>query len=114
MAILDTSAVIIRWKSKEHIADNITVVTMIEFPRILDYKNFHGSIYFPLLEEYKLAYDLQKELYKLGKPKAFADLVIAAIAINRGEKIVTKDTDFLEIAEVAKKLNRSLQVEFID
>ena len=113
MAILDTSATIIRWKNKEYIADNITVVTMIEFPRILDYEKFRGSIYFPLLEEYKLAYNLQKELYKLGKPKAFADLVIAAIAINRGEKIVTKDTDFLEIAEAAKKLNKTLQVELI-
>jgi len=40
MAILDTSAIIIRWKNKEHIADNITVVTMIEFPRILIIKSF--------------------------------------------------------------------------
>ncbi len=37
----------------------------------------------------------------VGKPKSFADLLIASICINRGEELITKDEDFLDIAKVS-------------
>ena len=101
MVVLDTSVVIERFKSNEEIEENITVVTLIEFPKISGYKHFKGSVYFPTIDEYSLAFELQKKLYEHGKPKAFSDLVIASISINRAEELITKDSDFKNIAEVS-------------
>jgi predicted nucleic acid-binding protein len=101
MAILDTSVVIERFKGNKEIKENVTVVTLIEFPRISGYKLFKGSVYFPTIDEYSLAFELQKKLYKRGKPKTFSDLVIASISINRAEELITKDNDFRNIAEVS-------------
>jgi len=36
---------------------------------------------------------LQEELMKRGKTKELADLLVAAICINRREKLITKDKD---------------------
>ena len=49
----------------------------------------------------ELAINLQIKLRKLGKPKPIADLLIAAICINRNEELITKDKDFLDIAKVS-------------
>ena len=51
-----------------------------------------------ILEDFKTAYDIQKDPYKTGKMKGFADLLIAAICINNKERLITKDTDFNDIA----------------
>ena len=48
-----------------------------------------------------LAIELQMKLRVKGKPKPFSDLLIASICINRDEELVTKDTDFEDIAEVS-------------
>lgn len=101
MVVLDTSVVIERFKGNEEIKENITVVTLIEFPKISGYKHFKGSVYFPTIDEYSLAFELQKKLYAQGKPKAFSDLVIASISINRAEELITKDNDFRNIAKVS-------------
>ena len=101
MVILDTSIVIERFKGNEEIKENITVATLIEFPRISGYKLFRGSVYFPTIDEYSLAFELQKKLYERGKPKAFSDLVIASISINRNEELITRDIDFRNIATVS-------------
>ena len=42
------------------------------------------------------------KLRKIGKPKPFSNLPIAAICINRNEKLITKDINFKDIAEVSK------------
>ena len=101
MVILDTSIVIERFRGNEEIKENITVATLIEFPRISGYKLFRGSVYFPTIDEYSLAFELQKKLYGRGKPKAFSDLVIASISINRNEELIARDTDFRNIAAVS-------------
>jgi len=48
-----------------------------------------------------LAYNIQLKLTAIGKSKSFADLLIAAICINRNEELITKDKDFLNIAKVS-------------
>ena len=101
MVILDTSIVIERFKCNEQIKENITVVTLIEFPKSSGSKLFNGDVYFPAIDEYSLAFELQKKLYAQGKPKAFSDLVIASISINRAEELITKDSDFKNIAAVS-------------
>jgi len=107
MALLDTSAVILRYKKQESIDDDITIVTVIEFPRIMMYKKFTGRVLFPTMDDYVLAYRLQVKLHKMGNPQSFADLLIAAITINRNETLVTADEDFIGIAEAANRLEKS-------
>ncbi len=102
MAVLDTNVVIQRVKNGEEITEDITGVTFVEFPRIVRYSKFSGNVLFPLLDDYLLAHRLQEKLLKKGEPRGFADLLIAAICINRGEELITYDSDFLAIAEVSE------------
>jgi len=68
---------------------------------ILKYVKFKGKVYYAKLGDFKKAYEIQEKLYRAGKMKGFADLLIAAVCINKGEKLVTKDTDFKDIAETS-------------
>jgi len=43
---------------------------------------------------------ISTELIKLGKPIPAVDAVIAAVALNNGLKVVTKDKHFLFVKEV--------------
>jgi len=73
---------------------------LIEYPKISGHPLFKGKVYLPTIEDYVLAFNIQKELYRRGKPKSFSDLVITAICINRKEKLITKDKNFKDIKEV--------------
>ena len=48
MTVLDTSIVIDRVKLRKRINEDITVVTFIEFPKIIYYKYFYGGVIFPI------------------------------------------------------------------
>ena len=100
MVVLDTSEVIERIKRRKTITENITIVSLIEYPKISGHPLFKGKVYLPTIEDYVLAFNIQKELYRKGKPKSFSDLVITAICINRKEKLITKDKNFKDIKEV--------------
>ena len=101
MVVLDTSVIIERVKRKEEIIENITAVTFVEYPKIVYYRKFYGKVLFPDIQDFILAYNIQNKLVKLGKAKSFADLLIASICINRNEELITKDKDFLDIANVS-------------
>jgi len=102
MVVLDTSVLIDKLRHGEEVRENITVVSLIEYPKVSGHPLFKGTVYFPTLDDFVRAFQIQKELLKKGKPKSFADLVIAAICINRGELLLTKDEDFGDIAEVSE------------
>ena len=108
MVVLDTNVIIDRIKGKANIQENVTAISVIEFPLTLKYVKFKGKVYYPKLEDFKKAYKIQEKLYQIGKMKSFADLLIAAICINKREKLVTKDTDFKDIAETS-----DLEVEIL-
>ncbi len=40
----------------------------------------------------------------MGEPQAFADLLVAAISVNRDEELVTHDKDFAHILQPLEKL----------
>ena len=101
MTILDTSILIEKVKRREEIREDITVVSIVEFPQILTYRKFSGRIVYPMPEDYELAYKLQLKLMKSGRPKPFSDLLIAAICINRNEELITNDEDFKDIANIS-------------
>ncbi|MEM2027738.1 MAG: DNA-binding protein [Candidatus Bathyarchaeia archaeon] len=83
MTILDTSVAVERAKSRRPINEDITAVTLVEFPRIVYYKLFSGRVIFPIRHDFMLAHRLQLGLLELGKPHALSDLLVASIAINR-------------------------------
>lgn len=100
--ILDTNIVIKRIRGREVINESITVVTLIEYPYILDYAGFNGDVVFPTIKDFYSAYNIQRRLMSKGKMKGFADLLIAAIAINNNEELMTDDEDFIDIADVSE------------
>lgn len=102
MTVIDTNVVIERVKSGREITENITEVTAVEYPPIITYVKFHGDILVITRKTIGIAVELQRRLRKVGKPKQFADLMIAAICIANDEKLVTHDSDFIDIAEVSE------------
>lgn len=99
--ILDTNIVISKIRKREIINENITVVTLIEYPNVLEYAGFKGDIIFPTIKDYYTAYEIQKKLMKRGRMIGFADILIASMAINNDEELITDDGDFVDIAEVS-------------
>ncbi|MEM1548885.1 MAG: DNA-binding protein [Thermoproteota archaeon] len=80
----------------------VTIVTLIEFPSLLEYSKFQGSVVYPTRSDLDLAVELQIKMKNKGRLKPFSDLLTAAICINRNEELVTKDINFNEIAEASK------------
>jgi len=68
MTVIDTNVVIDRVRLRKTINEDITVVTFIEYPRIIYYKYFYGGIIFPVKQDFITAHKLQLELLKIGKP----------------------------------------------
>jgi len=113
LTILDTSIVIDRVRENKPINEDITAVIFVEYPRIIYYKYFYGGIIFPIKNDFVLAHRIQLELLKMGKPQAFADLLVAAIAVNRDEELVTRDTDFTHISKAVEKLGYRMKLKLI-
>lgn len=99
--IIDTSLVINRIRRRKIIEESITIITLIEYPPIIEYAGFNGDIIFPTMKDYFTAYDIQRRLMQKGRMKGFADILIASIAINNGEELMTDDEDFRDIAEIS-------------
>ncbi|MEM1990453.1 MAG: type II toxin-antitoxin system VapC family toxin [Candidatus Bathyarchaeia archaeon] len=113
MTILDTSVAVERAKSRRPINEDITAVTLVEFPRIVYYKLFSGRVIFPIRHDFVLAHRLQLGLLELGKPQALSDLLVASIAINREEELITRDQDLEVISNVAKRLGYEVKLTVI-
>lgn len=101
MSVLDTSVLIDRIRENDEIMDNITEITVLEYPPILKYPKFRGRIHYLRRPDLKLALDIQIKLRKLGNQKPIPDILIASICINRNEELITKDDDFIDIANVS-------------
>lgn len=76
-------------------------MTLEEYPKIIYYRHFSGGVVFPVYVDYIVAHRLQLGLIGLGKPQAFSDLLVAGVAISRGEDLATRDRDFEVIGEAA-------------
>ena len=101
MSVIDTNVVIEKVKKNEEIYEDITEVTLAEYPPILEYQKFYGKVYTIERRDVLLSIELQRRLRVIGNPKPFADLLIASICINRNEELITKDKDFLDITKVS-------------
>ena len=108
MVVLDTGVVLDRVRLGQEIPENVSIVSVIEWPPLLKYAKFSGRVYYPRLDDFRVAYEIHERLYREGKMKGFADLLISAICVNRNEKLVTKDSDFNDLAEAS-----DLEVEIV-
>jgi len=113
LTILDTSVVIDRVKERKPIHEDITAVTFVEYPRIIYYKHFYGGIILPIRDDFILAHKTQLELLRMGEPQAFADLLVAAIAVNRDEELVTRDEDFKHIHQALERLGYRMKLKLV-
>ena len=52
-------------------------------------------------EDLNFAVELQNKLRKIGRMKGSADLIIAAVCINKDEPLLTSDSDFDDIQRVS-------------
>ena len=95
--LYDTSKLIDAYRKGETLHGYTTILNLIEFPKAMD---FNLRVLFPSKSDYNLALVISTELIKLGKPIPAVDSVIAAVALNNGLKVVTKDKHFLFIKEV--------------
>ena len=105
--LYDTSVVIeLLARNKVRRLDGlITIYTVIEYPPSLLRA---VEVLYPDKDDYELAIKWQSKLRKIGNPLPAVDLIIAAIADNRGLKLVTKDRHFKYIKDIAPKLNLEL------
>ena len=55
MAILDINVVIENAKHKEKIEEDITALTLVEFPKVVSYERFYGNIAYLEEEDFELA-----------------------------------------------------------
>ena len=85
------------YKNGVSIREYTTILNLIEFPKALELDLV--AIY-PSKLDYELALKLSTELLRIGKPVPAIDAVIAATALNRKLKLVTRDKHFMAIKEI--------------
>jgi hypothetical protein len=101
MNVIDTSLLTERIKEGKPIHEDIILISLIEYPTLLEYSGFHGKTIEPELVDLKFAHELQKRLAARGRMKGAADLIIAATCIHLGAKLLTRDRDFEDIRKVS-------------
>ena len=101
--LYDTNKLIEAYKSNKDIQGYTTIFNLIEFPKALE---LDLIVLYPSKSDYNLALKISTELLKIGKPVPAIDVIISAISINRGLKLVTKkDKHFLFVKDVIKDFN---------
>ena len=88
--ILDTSVAIERDEGV------ITLFSLIEHPPSIN----KFEILFPDLEDYSKAIQISEGLRKIGKPIDAIDILISAMCLNRKNKLITKDKDFIFVKDI--------------
>jgi predicted nucleic acid-binding protein len=100
--LIDTSLIIERISEGKPIDEYVCMISLIEYPMLLEYAGFHGKVVEPNLSDLKLAHKLQKRLAVGGRMKPAADLIIAATCLNLGANLLTLDSDFEDIATISE------------
>ncbi|AMM53556.1 type II toxin-antitoxin system VapC family toxin [Pyrococcus kukulkanii] len=99
--LYDTNVLIEAGRLKKSLSGYTTIFNLIEYPKAA---LFSLTFLYPSKEEFNLAVRISKELVKKGKPVPAVDILITAIALNRGLTLVTKDRHFLMIKELYPEL----------
>lgn len=97
--ILDTSLLI------EGKTGLTTAFNVVEYPKALEQK---VEVVWPAKEDFMTAIGIMVDLLKSGTPVPALDVLIAAICVNRGFKLLTKDEHFRAIGSVRPAFRLSL------
>lgn len=100
-SVIDTSVIVYLVKNRDPIYANVSIFSVIEYPAILQYDWFRGEVLHPLKGDLDTALELRKKLMHMGRMKGTVDLIIAAMCINRNDRLITSDSDFQDIAVVS-------------
>jgi len=100
--LYDTSKLIEAYRNNKDIQGYTTIFNLIEFPKALE---LDLIVLYPSKSDYNLALKISTELLKIGKPIPSIDVIISAISINKGLKLVTKDKHFLFVKDVIKNFD---------
>ena len=69
MSIIDTLLLVVRISEGKAIDENVCMISIIEYPSLLEYARFHGKILYPELADFELALELQRKLKQRGRMK---------------------------------------------
>lgn len=97
--LYDTSKLIDVYKRSGEIKGCTTIFNLVEFPKALE---LNLRVLYPLKSDYDLALEISTELLKIGTPIPALDVIISAIALNNGLRLITKDRHFLFVKDVRK------------
>lgn len=100
--LYDTNKLIELYKNEESVNGYTTILNLIEFPKALE---LDLKILYPSKSDFKLAIKISTDLLKIGKPIPAVDILISAIAINNGLKVITKDKHFLLVKDVMREFD---------
>ncbi|NJE76936.1 PIN domain-containing protein [Thermococcus sp. ES12] len=90
-ALYDTNVLIEAAKSGKKLNGYTTVLNVVEFPRALE---LGLTVITPSLEDYLLAIKISQAMVRRGTPVPAVDAIVAAVAMNRGLRLVTEDKHF--------------------
>lgn len=79
-----------------------TVLNLVEFPKAVELTRL--KTLYPTREDYDNALIWSAELLKRGTPVPAIDLVISAISVRLGLRLVTRDQHFRHIKSAVKEL----------
>lgn len=104
--LYDTSALIeLVKRGVKRISGFTTILNVIEYPPAAA---LGLNIVYPTRADYELAFIWQLELRRRGRSIPAVDLVIAAIAVNKGLKLIAVNEHFKWIADVDSRLKLEL------
>ncbi|RDE13034.1 MAG: hypothetical protein C4K48_09185 [Candidatus Thorarchaeota archaeon] len=103
--LYDTNVLIEHMRNGETSLDGFTtILNLIEFPKAVTLKGL--DILIPGKDDYDRGFEMSILLLKAGTPIPAIDIVLAAIAANRGLVLHTKDQHF----EHVRKIDGEFQV----
>ncbi|NJF25183.1 PIN domain-containing protein [Thermococcus sp. Bubb.Bath] len=104
--LYDTNVIIEAVKSGEKLRGYTTILNVIEFPKVT---TLDLTVITPSLDDYLLSTEISQAMVEKGTPVPAVDMVVAAVALNRGLTLVSQDKRFLFIREVYQDLKLQLE-----
>ena len=101
--LYDSSELIELRKADNQTEGYTTILNLIEFPKGVELERL--EVLYPTREDYDKSLAWSAQLLKRGTPVPAVDLVISAIAVRLGLRLVTLDRHFQEIKAVVSELN---------
>ena len=100
--LYDSSELIELRRSDGQPAGYTTILNLIQFPKAVELIQL--KTLYPTKEDYDNALVWSAELLERGTPVPAIDLVISAISVRLGLRLVTRDRHFRHVRSVAKEL----------